>query len=227
MMRVDVIIPAYNEEENIELTLQTLRHQSWLERIYVIDDGSIDQTAKVASKYADEVFRFHLNQGKAAAAITGLRQARGEYVMLLDADLRSTAKEASKLLSPLLKKEADVTIAEFPITLNGKGLGFMKRRAQQVLFRQFYVKLFSPLSGQRAFHRKWVNYLSEDVRDSRFGFEMACNFDFLSRGAVIKEVPTFMEHHAYGKTIHGFLHRSKQWYEMERFLWQRTSGNLY
>ncbi|MBM7097267.1 glycosyltransferase family 2 protein [Bacillus sp. H-16] len=226
-MKVDVVIPAYNEEKNIGETLSALRNEDWVSRILVIDDGSTDKTSRIAFDYTDYVYRFHINQGKAQAAITGLKQTKSDYVMLLDADLKSTAKHAFNLLRPLKMNEADVTVAMLPPDSANKGFGLMKRRAQRVLERRFQVHMTSPLSGQRAFHRRWLKSLSEDVRHSRYGFEMACNLDLLKNGAVIKEVPVKMEHHAYGKTMRGMIHRARQWYEMERILWHRTSGNLY
>ncbi|PYZ98564.1 dolichyl-phosphate mannose synthase [Alteribacter lacisalsi] len=225
-MKVDVVMPAYNEGQRIAATLGSLRNEPWINSIYVIDDGSTDDTYTRASGIADYVFRFPVNQGKAAAAITGLRQTKHDYVMLLDADLEETAVEAVKLLNPLRRGEADIVLASFSNTVEKKGFGFMKRRASRVISSHFGIYLSSPLSGQRVFHRKWLSVLSEDVGHCRYGFEMACNFDLLSHGAVIKEVDTGMKHNGYGKTVAGFLHRSRQWYEMERVLWQRTSGSL-
>ncbi|TMW73736.1 glycosyltransferase family 2 protein [Alteribacter natronophilus] len=225
-MKVDLIIPAYNEGERITTTLKSVREADWIERIIVIDDGSTDDTYTRAARYADEMYRFHVNQGKAAAAVTGLTQSKGDYVMLLDADLGHTAPEAEKLLTPLMEGIADVTVGAFPQSQKGGGFGFMKRRACKVIRDRFGVSLTSPLSGQRAFHRKWKNVLSEDVRHCRYGFEMACNFDLLANGAVLQEVKTNMSHNGYGRTVTGMLHRSRQWYEMERLLWQRTSGSL-
>ncbi|WP_026689334.1 glycosyltransferase family 2 protein [Alteribacter aurantiacus] len=226
-MKVDVVIPAYNEEANIGQTLQVLSCADWVNRIYVIDDGSTDSTYTVALQFTKDVLRFHINQGKAQAAMTGLKQTKSDYVMLLDADLRRSVSEAHKLLIPLSLNIADVVVAKFPADGKKQGFGMMKRRAQRVIEQRYQMHMTCPLSGQRAFHRKWIGCLSEDVRHSRYGFEMACNLDFLYHGARIQEVPVVMEHSGYGKTVRGMLHRARQWYEMERILWQRTSGNHF
>jgi len=82
-----VIVPAYNEEEGLPLTLERL--QSALRdgfEVIVVDDGSTDRTAEVACRYPCRLFRHPLNRGKGWALKTGLRQARGRNVVWIDAD---------------------------------------------------------------------------------------------------------------------------------------------
>ena len=83
----------------------------------------------------------------------GISKARGDIVIFLDADLRESSFEAYKLIIPILKGEADVTIARLPSPKEKTGFGFVKTLASKG------VKLFTghefscPLSGQRAFKR--------------------------------------------------------------------------
>lgn len=90
--KVSVIVPAFNVGEYIAETLQSLQAQSLKDfEVLVIDDGSTDDTAGVARAIALEdarikVVSHEVNCGPAAARNTGLRQARGGFIALLDAD---------------------------------------------------------------------------------------------------------------------------------------------
>ncbi len=82
-MKISVVIPALNEEKYIERTLKAIVEQSPYE-IVVVDNGSTDKTAEIASKYA-RVVREN-RRGVAIARDTGWRHARGEVIAFTDAD---------------------------------------------------------------------------------------------------------------------------------------------
>jgi cellulose synthase/poly-beta-1,6-N-acetylglucosamine synthase-like glycosyltransferase/peptidoglycan/xylan/chitin deacetylase (PgdA/CDA1 family) len=99
---VSVIIPAFNEEKVIAATLEALRATDWPRvEFVVIDDGSQDRTAEVVETIAAADPRVRLlrqeNAGKAAAANHGLREARGEIVVAVDADTIVSAAAISRL----------------------------------------------------------------------------------------------------------------------------------
>lgn len=96
MITADIIIPAYNEADRLYETLNSLREEKWVNRIVVVNDGSTDETAEIAGKKADLVHSLPDNKGKSAAVFTGLKIIEGEWVVLLDADLGATAREAEK-----------------------------------------------------------------------------------------------------------------------------------
>ena len=86
---VSILIPAYNCEEWIANTLQSAIWQTWPRKeIIVVDDGSTDQTAEVARRFAskDVAVVSTLNQGAAAARNHALRLSQGDYIQWLDAD---------------------------------------------------------------------------------------------------------------------------------------------
>ena len=212
-MKVDVIIPAYNEEERMASTLKSLRKEPWINQIIVVDDGSRDKTRMIAEEYADKVISHSENKGKTAAIFSGLLEATGEWIILLDADLGETAREGKKLLIPLANKEADLTVAILP-QFSRRGFGFVKRRAQGILLGNHSFSMIAPLSGQRAFHRGWISNIMKK-KSYRFGFEMHVNLIFLQHGGKIKEVETSMSHRSTGKDLKGLVHRARQWIEME------------
>ena len=89
---VSILIPAYNEEENIAKTIQSVQELEYSGKyeIIVIDDGSKDNTFKIASRIAKNDPRVRVitqeNKGKAAAVNHGIRLSKGEFVATLDAD---------------------------------------------------------------------------------------------------------------------------------------------
>ena len=83
---VSVIIPAFNEEEGIAAVVAAvLARRPWRE-VLVVDDGSTDRTAERAAGAGARVVRHPYNKGNGAAVKTGVREARGEVVLLMDGD---------------------------------------------------------------------------------------------------------------------------------------------
>jgi len=108
--RVSVVIPAYNEEENLRPLYTRLadalgRVEQAAEVIFV-DDGSTDRSAEVLRALAAgdarvRVVTLRTNLGKAVALAAGFRQARGEIVVTLDADLQDDPDEIPRLLTAI------------------------------------------------------------------------------------------------------------------------------
>ncbi|MCT8138716.1 glycosyltransferase family 2 protein [Anaerobacillus sp. CMMVII] len=213
---ISVVIPAYNEEDTIKMTLVTLNRCPWVNQLIVVDDGSSDETATIAMKYCDQVIRLNRNRGKAHALKEGWKLVEGEAVVCLDADLGMTAREGERLIDKLYYEDLDCVIAKLP-TQNKSGFGIMKHRAQKLIFSRTGKWFDSPLSGQRALKKKWLPILIEKDYVG-FGVEMAMTIDLLKAGASIDEVEVSFYHRATGKDFQGFLHRGKQWLDMEKTL---------
>lgn len=89
--KVSVIVPAYNVSTYIADALKSLERQSFKEfEVLIVDDGSTDDTAEIVQTFCQRDSRFRLlqkpNGGLASARNYGIRQARGEYIALLDGD---------------------------------------------------------------------------------------------------------------------------------------------
>ncbi|GAB4159956.1 MAG: glycosyltransferase family 2 protein [Planctomycetota bacterium] len=89
---LSVVVPARNEEQNIEdllleleRALERVAHLRFLE-VLVVDDGSTDRTFEIASERATRVIRHPFGLGNGAAVKRGIREARGEWILLLDGD---------------------------------------------------------------------------------------------------------------------------------------------
>ena len=119
MLKLSIIIPAYNERETIEEIVRQVQEAPLdldlaLEKeIIVVDDGSTDGTREILAGLAEKhphlkVVLHERNAGKGAAIRTGLQYVTGDYVVIQDADLEYDPREYSVLLRPLVERKADV-----------------------------------------------------------------------------------------------------------------------
>ena len=208
---ISILIPAYNEATRIADTIRSVRAVELPAdvEIVVVDDGSNDNTAQVAEKAgADTVLR-KSNGGKGAALNAGLQLSTGEFLVLLDADLGSSAAEFAKLIAPVLSGEADMTIATFPERPGrGGGMGLVVRLARWGIDKLTGRQMRAPISGQRALKRSVL--LSTGGFASGWGVEIGLTVRALRSGFTVLEVATDMDHRVTGRSYADILHRAAQ-----------------
>jgi glycosyltransferase involved in cell wall biosynthesis len=108
MMKISVILPAYNEKESIAQVLAEIPMAGVCE-VIVVDGGSQDGTPQIAvSCGAHVIYEARLGYGRACA--TGLHAARGEVVVFLDADGADDPRRLTALVAPLMADEADLVL---------------------------------------------------------------------------------------------------------------------
>jgi dolichol-phosphate mannosyltransferase len=113
---LSIIIPVYNEENNIEEVLRKIKAVKLphnVEReIIVIDDGSNDRTPQILKKFAsDNVISMHssvLNFGKGTATRIGIKKSKGDIILIQDADLEYNPDDYTSLIEPILSGRANV-----------------------------------------------------------------------------------------------------------------------
>jgi glycosyltransferase involved in cell wall biosynthesis len=207
-MSTVAVIPAYNNASTIASTVKALIRDQRVDRVVVVDDGSIDQTAAQAEEAGAGVIRLDANHGKHAALEAGMAGAQGEIFLLVDADTGDSAAEALALLEPIAAGEADMVVGILPSAGTQGGFGLVRRTAS------WFVKLASgfearaPMSGQRALRAE----VFERCRPLAFGFgvDAALTSDAVRRGFRVLEVPVGMTHDHRGRSLGGFVHRARQ-----------------
>jgi glycosyltransferase involved in cell wall biosynthesis len=121
MDNVAIIVPAWNEERDIQCVLDTIGPIEWLTQVVVVDDGSSDATPRVAQDCAENypgmsVMQLPQNQGKGSAMLAGLRSLPAEVdtVVFLDADLIGLTEDHLKvLIEPVKNRVCDMSVAIF------------------------------------------------------------------------------------------------------------------
>jgi glycosyltransferase involved in cell wall biosynthesis len=204
-----VLIPAFNEEESIAATVKAAQSISGVRQVIVVDDGSDDQTSEQARKAGAHVIKTEKNLGKGGALNRGLPLVKGDYLLLLDADLGATAAEGKKLLAAVVKGQADLVIGRFPTGQKKSGLGFLLFFAQSIIRKFTGLSLSAPLSGQRALNQRARQALGGKFEEG-FGVEVAMIIDLARKGLVIKEIPVVMAHRKTKRDFSGFRHRGRQ-----------------
>jgi len=96
-----VLIPAYNEAHSVGQLIHSLNSEARWQEIVVIDDGSSDGTGVEAEKAGARVLRHPYNKGNGAAVKTGLRNATGTYILIVDADGQHQPHDALRLVEQL------------------------------------------------------------------------------------------------------------------------------
>lgn len=110
---ISIIIPCYNEEQSIAIVIESLLKLDLLYEleIIVVDDCSIDRTYEISSTYNDvKTVKHGKNRGYGASIVTGIRQARGQYIAWFDGDSQHKAEDLQRLLYTITESELDYCI---------------------------------------------------------------------------------------------------------------------
>jgi len=205
MRRPLVIVPAFNEEGNVAASLEGLKGLDV--DVLVIDDGSDDRTAEVATSCGATVVSFPVNLGIGAALQAGFRYAvdRG-YTLACqyDADGQHVGSEIPKLLEPVRNGDADFCIgSRFSSGGDPYRVGFVRRRVMKFLAgwisRMVGRRLSDVSSGFRAFGDAALRHFAveypHDYMESVEALVIAAR-----AGLRIEEVPVVMQERALGES---------------------------
>jgi UDP-N-acetylglucosamine---dolichyl-phosphate N-acetylglucosaminyltransferase len=189
-MKLAVIIPAYNEEKYISYVIQGAKKHT--DNIIVIDDGSKDNTFKIAQENGAKVYRHLVNRGLGGALGTGIKAALlsgADIIITLDADGQHSPNEIPKIIEPIIKNEADMVIGSRFLTR--QKMPFFRRWGNYffnlITFFLFGLWSSDSQSGFRAFNRKAVQSLEVQTNGMEISSEILKEIKI--NNFKIKEVP--------------------------------------
>ena len=169
MTRVLVIIPAYNEAASLPAVIQDLRAFYPVADPLVVNDGSTDETVRVARSFGVQVLDLPYNLGIGGAVQTGLLYAvreRYDYAVQFDGDGQHRADQLAALLAPVITGRADVAIGSRFLLPNAYKVP-LARRCGIAIFRAVNALIVGQTitdntSGFRAYGRDALTFLARE-----------------------------------------------------------------
>ena len=192
---LSVIVPVYNERVTVAEVIRRIRAVDVPVdvEVIVVDDGSSDGTDKVLSALGDSTVRtltHPVNQGKGAAIRTGLGAARGDLVLVQDADLEYDPEDWPNLLEPILRGKAQVVYGSrfTGQRKNMMPLHWMGNRFLSLVTNVLYSSTMSDMETcYKLFDRRVLEGIT--IESDKFDFEPEITAKVLRRGYRIYEVP--------------------------------------
>jgi len=190
-MKVTAVIPAKNEEEGIEKIIKNVSR--FVDEVLVVDGHSKDKTRQIAKECGAKVV-LDGGKGKGDGIRTGIRKAKGDIIVFIDADGSHNPKDIPKLIKPIKNGEADLVVAS-----RAKGGSDEVRLDLDGLFRQIGSEIAAILvnfrwranltdiqNGFRAIRKKTA--LALKLESDGFEIEEEMIMKCLKRGVRIMEV---------------------------------------
>ena len=201
-MKLLIIIPAYNEAENLKGVIERLRSTCPQYDYIIVNDGSTDETQELCEKNGYNVINHTVNKGLAEAVRTGMKYAieNGyDAALQFDADGQHLSESIDGMLELMEKTDCDIVIAsrfykeKMPFrmrTLGGKMISAAIHRTTDKI-------LTDPTSGMRLYKR---NILRAFAENERFAPEPDTLAFLIRMGADIREVQVKMNERKYGQS---------------------------
>lgn len=167
-IKVLAIVPAFNECGNIGRTVSEIHRLSPHVDVLVINDGSVDDTAREAAQAGGMVVSLPFNLGIGAAVQTGFKYAKAhsyDIAVQIDGDGQHDASFVQKLIAPIVEGQADMVVGSRFIQKTGFQSSFSRRVGINFFVHLINaltgVKISDPTSGFRAYGKKLIALFSE------------------------------------------------------------------
>jgi len=207
-MKIFIVIPAWNEQCSIVHVLRGLKEQ--YKNIVVVDDGSSDNTYKLAKQEGVFALKHLINRGQGASLKTGMdfALAKGaDIIVHFDADGQMRAEEIEKMIEPIMNSKADVTL----------GSRFLNKKSNMPALKRFFIsrpaivfdrimsglKVTDTHNGFRAFSRE----AAQKIEITLDGFAHASEIlaEIADKKIRYQEVPVTIKYHEFGQGFSGGL----------------------
>jgi glycosyltransferase involved in cell wall biosynthesis len=175
---LSIVMPCYNEEDTLEIIVERVLAQPQSKELIIVDDGSQDRSREIIAKLEaahDEVVGVlqPQNMGKGAALREGFARARGDIVLIQDADLEYDPNDYAALLEPIERGLADVVYGTRFSSRPHRVLFFWHMVANRLLTTMSNMVTDLNLTDMetcyKVFRREIIQSL--DLREDRFGIE--------------------------------------------------------
>lgn len=183
--KLSIVIPAYNEAKTIHLILERVQEVRLLndvdKEIIIVNDASTDGTDRAIKEYMERsphvpisYYEHPKNKGKGAALHTGIKEAKGDVVVIQDADLEYDPHEFNLLLKPIIDGYADVVYGSRFIGGNPHRILFFWHSIGNKILT-FISNAFTNLNltDMETCYKMWRREIIQSFRlkEQRFGFE--------------------------------------------------------
>ncbi|MFP4403765.1 MAG: glycosyltransferase family 2 protein [Nanoarchaeota archaeon] len=199
-----VILPAFNEEKVIADVIKGIKKEGY-KNIIVVDDGSFDNTTNIALKNKVYTITLPINRGVGAATKTGIDYAlttNSKIIVTIDSDGQHCPKDIIKVLMPIVKNKADVSIGTR--LKNPKGMPIIRIIGNWgfnfITLLLFGVWTTDSQSGFKAFNRKAAKKI--EIKTNRMEFCSEIIKEIGDKKLRLKEVPIKVIYTDYSKA-HG------------------------
>ncbi len=206
-IKTSIIVPAYNEEKNIIILLEQIKKECPEHELVVVADGSTDRTLEISEKYADQVLHKKKKKGKGAALWHGFMKAKGDILIMIDADLSHHPRNVNQMVD-IVKNDPNTGMvigsrrkggSEDYTFLRDIGNSFLTTIGNLIL----NVKLTDMLNGFKVFRKDILK--SNEGLVNGFGVEIELIGCALKHNYKIVEIPDKEYARAHGKSnLHSF-----------------------
>lgn len=194
-MKLSIIMPVYNEANSLREIIKRVQQVGLAWEIILVDDGSQDGTREILKEFDGKenirVILHEKNQGKGAAVRTGLKAARGNVLLIQDADLEYDPRDYPLLLKPIEEGIADVVYGSRFLGGPRRVTMFWHMVANKMLTfmtNLLYDTILSDMeTGYKVFRREVIENMP--LHAKRFDFEPEFTAKVLKRHYRIYEVP--------------------------------------
>jgi glycosyltransferase involved in cell wall biosynthesis len=207
MVNIVAIIPAYNEEKALaDVIAKTFKY---VDKVIVVNDGSVDKTAEVALNAGAEVISHSTNLGKGEALKSGFKALNDDSIIVtIDGDGQHNPNEIPDLIKPIVEGSADLVNGSRYMNGPEENTPAYRRVGQRVLDIATNIsagiKVTDSQSGFRAFSSKARDCFR--FKDTGFGIESEMLVDASEAGLKIVEVPITVRYDVDGSTKDPITH---------------------